>query len=121
MTWPSSRCGFLPGSAHSDTSGDARVRKFRIAFLFVAAIAVIAACDPLTLPADTSKIALVSTTTAGGWKYDYYRNSAYPCAVSGYQTFVVGTKVGSSNPAPAPLWAFMHGGGAGYFDVNGNP
>ncbi len=75
----------------------------------------------LASPGDTSSIALVSSTTAGGWTYDFYRNSAYPCSISGYQTFVIATKVGSSPTAPAPLWAFLHGGGAGYFDASGAP
>jgi len=95
--------------------------KSRVLFGVVAAIAVLAACDPLALPGNTSSINFVSTTTTGGWKYDYYRDKAYPCSISGYQTFVVGTKVGSSDTAPAPLWAFLHGGGAGYFDAQGNP
>ena len=86
-------------------------------------VAVVAAgCVlPLSTAGNTGSIQFVSTTTQGGWKYDYYRNSAYPCAVSGYQTFVVGTKVGSSNTTPRPLFAHMHGGGAGYFDASGHP
>jgi hypothetical protein len=34
---------------------------------------------------------------------------------------VIGTKIGSSPTAARPLWVFIHGGGAGYFDENGNP
>ena len=75
----------------------------------------------LTLPGDTSKIALVSSTTVNGWRYDFYRNSAYPCSISGYQTFVVATKVGSPPTATAPLWVWMHGGGVGFFDTSGAP
>ena len=63
----------------------------------------------------------MSSTTLNGWHYDFYRDRTYPCAISGYQTFVVGTKIGSSNTTAAPLWTFMHGGGAGYFDAAGNP
>jgi hypothetical protein len=93
------------------------------ALITVAVLALVgAACvEPLSTKGNTDAIQLVSTTTANGWKYDFYRNSAYPCSVSGYQTFVIGTKVGVSTTAPAPLWAFMHGGGAGYFDADGNP
>ncbi len=89
----------------------------------VAMVALItAACvPPLSTKGDTSSIQLVSTKNLDGWKYDYYRNMAYPCSVSGYQTFVIGTKIGSSSTKPSPLWAFMHGGGAGYFDSAGNP
>ena len=63
---------------------------------------VLAGCLPLNAPGDVGHIEFVSTSTAGGWKYDYYRNTAYPCAISGYQTFVIGTKVGSSDTAAAP-------------------
>ena len=75
----------------------------------------------LVLPGDTSQITLVSSSTVSGWKYDFYRNLAYPCSISGYQTFVVGTKVGSSPTASSPLWVWMHGGGVGYFDPSGTP
>jgi hypothetical protein len=89
--------------------------------VLVGALAVLAACNSLAVPGNTASITLVSTTTSGGWKYDYYRNVAYPCSISGFQTFVIGTKVGSSATAARPLWVFMHGGGAGYFDAQGRP
>jgi hypothetical protein len=90
--------------------------------LLAAVVVAAAACvPPLSTPGSTASIQLVSTSTVNGWKYDYYRNTAYPCSISGYQTFVIGTKVGSSPTEPAPLWTFMHGGGAGYFDTAGNP
>jgi hypothetical protein len=84
-------------------------------------LAVSACSPPLETPGDVASVQLVSSTNLNGWKYDYYRNKAYPCSISGYQTFVIGRKIGSSATAPAPLWTFMHGGGAGYFDTNGNP
>src|SRR4051812_33614000 len=89
----------------------------------IALIALVtAACvPPLSTKGDTSSIQLISTKDLNGWRYDAYRNTAYPCSVSGYQTFVIGTKQGSSASAPGPLWAYMHGGGAGYFDAAGNP
>ena len=72
-------------------------------------------------PGDTSQIQLVSQTTTGGWRYQFFRNLAYGCSISGYQTFVIGTKVGSSNAASEPLWVKMHGGGVGYFNAAGTP
>lgn len=91
----------------------------------LAAIAIglgVAACQPpLTDPGKTDQIQLVSTTTQDGWTFDYYVNPAYPCSISGYQTFTVGTRVGSSATAPAPLWVRMRGGGVGWFDAAGNP
>ena len=96
-------------------------RYARLGVVLTTLVVTLGACLPLSAPGTTSSVQLVSTSTTGGWKYDYYRNTAYPCAISGYQTFVIGTEVGSSTTQPRPLWAFMHGGGAGYFDVNGNP
>ena len=80
-----------------------------------------AAAPPLSGPGNTAQITLVSSSTVNGWKYDFYRNRAYTCSISGFQTFVIGTKVGSSPTATKPLWVFMHGGGVGYFDANGIP
>jgi hypothetical protein len=97
-----------------------RVLRVIVVTAFVAAVA--SACyPPLSSPGKTGEIQFVSTSTLNGWKYDYYRNTAYPCSISGYQTFVIGTKIGSSSTAPRPLWAFLHGGGVGYFDSAGNP
>jgi hypothetical protein len=90
--------------------------------LAVAVLVLAAGCTlPLGSPGSTSSIQLVSSATVNGWRYDYYRDTAYPCSVSGYQTFVIGTMIGSSPSATRPLWVFMHGGGVGYFDANGNP
>src|SRR5690349_13847448 len=75
----------------------------------------------LSASGDTSKIVLVSSTTSNGWKYDFYRNTAYHCAISGYQTFTIATKVGSDPKASAPLWVKMHGGGVGWFAADGTP
>jgi len=48
---------------------------------------------------------------------DFYRNTAYTCGFSGNYTFLVVEPV--NNPgAEAPLWVYLHGGGAGYFDEN---
>jgi hypothetical protein len=88
----------------------------------VALLAIVGtACLPISQPGDITGIRFVSTTTQNGWKYDYYRDVRYPCSVSGYQTFVIGTKVGSNPAASAPLWTMMHGGGAGYFNTSGQP
>jgi hypothetical protein len=85
-------------------------------------IVAAAACTwPLSSAGNTASIQKVTSETLDGWNYDYYRNTAYPCAISGYQTFAIGTKVGSSPTDARPLWVFMHGGGVGYFDENGKP
>ncbi|QXC60702.1 hypothetical protein KSP35_20645 [Aquihabitans sp. G128] len=90
--------------------------------LLVTTLAVLglAACQPaFDAGGRTSSITKVSTSTVDGWRYDFYRNTAYPCAVSGYQTFTIATRVGSSPTASRPLWVRMHGGGVGYFTSAG--
>ena len=91
--------------------------------LAVAAMALLAVglSGCLGAPASVDKIEFVATKTVDGWKYDQYRNTAYPCSISGYQTFVIGTKVGYSATATRPLWVKMRGGGAGWFDASGKP
>ena len=81
----------------------------------------LAGCAPLKSAGKTDQIQFVASSTSGGWKWDHYRNLAYPCSISGYQSFVIGTKVGSSATATRPLWVRMRGGGVGFFDSNGNP
>lgn len=87
--------------------------------LTLASLLTLTGC--LNIPGDTSQVVLVSETDANGWHYQYFENRAYPCSISGYQTFVLGTKHGSDDNATAPLWVFMHGGGVGHFDADGNP
>ncbi|CAN5549347.1 hypothetical protein BH10ACT1_BH10ACT1_12710 [soil metagenome] len=92
-----------------------KLLRLSTAVVALALVGLVGCIPALKDPGDATKIRLVSSTTSGGWTYDYYRNTAYPCAVSGYQTFTVATKVGSSATATRPLWVKMHGGGVGYF------
>ena len=82
---------------------------------------VLVGCHPVTEPGKTAQIELVGTSVVDGYQFDQYRNLAYPCSISGYQTFVIGRKVGSSDTATRPLWVRMRGGGVGWFDSNGQP
>ena len=52
----------------------------------LAALALASCAQPLESPGKTGQIELVGSTTQDGWKFDQYRNLAYPCAISGYQT-----------------------------------
>jgi hypothetical protein len=92
-----------------------------LAVFAVLATLVGAGCVPLAAPADTTRIEQIGSSTADGWRYDTYRDLAYPCSISGFQTFVIGTSVGSSANESRPLFVLMHGGGVGYFDADGNP
>jgi hypothetical protein len=77
---------------------------------------------PLDAPGSTSQIEQVaSATTASGYTWDLYRNLAYPCSISGYQTFAVGVPAGSTPADARPLWVRLRGGGVGYFDAAGQP
>src|ERR1017187_9427604 len=110
----------LETAAQSRAERTPTMRRLLSLGLGLALLAVVGtAC--LTIPGTTSQINLVSSSTVNGWQYDFYRNSAYPCSISGYQTFVVGTKTGSSPTGSSPLWVWMHGGGVGYFDSSGTP
>ena len=70
-------------------------------------------------PGKTSQIRRVSSVTEDGWRFDFYRNPAYPCSVSGDNTFTIATRLGVPDDEVHPLWVFMHGGGVGYFDPTG--
>lgn len=72
-------------------------------------------------PADTSRIELVSSVTQDGYRISFYRNLAYGCSVSGYQTFIIATPVGEVATSTRPLWVKLHGGGVGYFNPSGTP
>ncbi len=100
--------------------GERRRIRHRLALLAAVAALAGAACVPaLEDPADTTGISLVSTTRVDGWRYDHYRNTRYPCSVSGHQTFTIARKTGSSSSTAAPLWVYLQGGGVGYFDTGG--
>lgn len=90
------------------------------------AVAVLAASlgacvMPISYPGDTKSIELVSSTVVSGYRVELYRNRAYPCSISGYQTFVVGYPEGQARTLAKPLWVTMHGGAAGYFDATQTP
>ena len=88
----------------------------------LALVLVLAGCPkPMDQPGNTSAITLIATTTQNGWVYETYRNTAYPCSISGHQTFTVATMVGQSPTVAKPLWVYMHGGGIGYFSPDGTP
>jgi hypothetical protein len=93
----------------------------RLALAALALAAALAGCAPIGSPGATDRVEFVGSSVVDGFKWDHYRNLAYPCSISGYQTFVIGTKVGSSDTATRPLWVRMRGGGVGYFDSQGRP
>lgn len=107
-----------------ETSTTQSVQRGRRRRASIVAVALVALATALTgclgTKGDTTRIELISSTQENGWTFDYYRNRAYPCAISGYQTFVVGRRTGSSDSASRPLWVRMHGGGVGWFNPDGS-
>ncbi len=87
--------------------------------IFLAALALIAAaCNPV----DTSQISLEGERTSSAvgftWEFDFYRNAAYDCGLSGNYTFMVMNPFDDPD-AEAPMWVYLHGGGVGYFADEG--
>ncbi len=83
--------------------------------------AIIGGCAPSWAPLDrtTTNITLAEEETLTfqsiSVEIDFYRNTAYDCGFSGNYTFLVVEP--ANNPGvEAPLWVFLHGGGAGYFN-----
>jgi hypothetical protein len=95
--------------------------KLALAVTLALALAALTGCHPVGEPGKTDRIEFVASSVVDGYKFDQYRNLAYPCSISGYQTFVIGTKVGSSDTETRPLWVRMRGGGVGFFDSSGKP
>ncbi|MBA2631205.1 MAG: hypothetical protein H0U84_09335 [Thermoleophilaceae bacterium] len=116
-------CGHRVDTYEGEAAMIRRAAGRRLAAIALGGVAlVLSACAaPFESAGTTARIEFVSTSTSGGWKFDYYRNLGYPCSIAGYQAFVVGTKVGSSATATRPLWVRMRGGGVGYFSADGQP
>ena len=91
------------------------------ALVAAVALAALAGCHPVGEQGKVGRVEFVGSSVVDGYKFDQFRNLDYPCSISGYQTFVIGTKVGSSDTATRPLWVRMRGGGVGFFDSSGQP
>jgi len=52
-------------------------------------------------------------------KLEFYRNEAYSCGLSGNYTFMIINPAGKDATDTAPLWVYLHGGSAGYYDEDG--
>jgi len=51
---------------------------------------------------------------------DFFRNTAYQCGVSGNYTFMILNPANGDADDEAPLWVYLHGGGVGHFDEQGD-
>jgi len=114
------RIGRVAGSVPRPIRGG-RDRARQLLLVATVALVAVACVAPIGTPGSTSQVQLVSSTVVGGYHVDFYRNLAYPCSISGYQTFAIGYRDGQPATASQPLWVKMHGGGVGYFDATGTP
>ena len=76
--------------------------------------------DPiLTVNRTIKQIKLIESRTlnmnGSSFELNFYRNEAYTCGLSGNYTFVV-MEPADNTGVEAPLWAYLHGGGYGWFD-----
>ncbi|MBV9951460.1 MAG: hypothetical protein JO291_05885, partial [Acidimicrobiia bacterium] len=94
-------------------------RRVIAALLTVGLAAGLTGCLPA--PGSTKQVVRIDSRDVNGWHFDYFENRAYPCSIRGYQTFAIGTKIGSSARAARPLWVRMRGGGVGWFSDDGKP
>ena len=69
--------------------------------------------DPGVPPFTTQRIQLIASEEADGWHLEFYRNHAYTCGVSGYQTFLLAYRKDTPLSERRPLWMRLHGGGGG--------
>jgi len=90
----------------------------RALFVCVVGALIATAC----FPRDTTQIALTQEATANAlgssWEVELYRNNAYECGLTGNYSFLVMNPADDPD-AEAPLWVYLHGGGAGYYDDTG--
>jgi hypothetical protein len=74
----------------------------RIAVLLLVAVGAVGC---LNAPGNTGQIALVSSSTVNGWRFDYYRNGAYPCSIHFGCSFTAAGRATSTPPvllSPTP-------------------
>lgn len=87
----------------------------------LAVVAALASCATVATPGDTAGVEVLEVRTVGGYRFTQYVNRAYPCSVSGHQTFTVVERSGTEAEEPAPLFVHMRGGGVGWFSTTGQP
>jgi hypothetical protein len=75
---------------------------------------------PLDQPINLERIELVESNVMGQFAVEYYRNKAYTCAQSGYQTFLLAYRQTDPLETARPLWVRMHGGGTGLYNDDGS-
>ena len=80
--------------------------------------------SPFPVSRTTSQISFEQQHTdnflGANHSYDFYRNEAYACGLSGNYSFMVANPANGDENTQAPLWVYLHGGGSGYFDENGD-
>ena len=90
-----------------------RIPSIAAFILLIGPTTALAGEDPGAPPFTTERIQLIASEEADGWNYEFYRNHAYTCGVSGYQTFLLAYREDTPLSERRPLWMRLHGGGGG--------
>ena len=121
-TGPSALCGdSLEPCNYSTTvfqgneNIDAFLENQDIALSLQPVFAVERTTDGITLAGEQNQ-----TAFGLDFDFDFYRNNTYSCGLSGNYTFMVVNPANGDETVEAPLWVFLHGGGAGFYDENGD-
>ena len=88
-----------------------RIPSIAAFILLIGPTTALAGEDPGAPPFTTERIQLIASEEADGWNYEFYRNHAYTCGVSGYQTFLLAYREDTPLSERRPLWMRLHGGG----------
>ena len=70
-------------------------------------------------PSDAEPVTLEREWEEGNYRYEFYRNRAFTCAIENFHTFLLVYDKAVPITDPAPLWIRLHGGAGGAFDATG--
>ena len=121
-TGPSALCGdSLESCDYSTTAfqGNENINPFLesedIVLTLQPVFAVERTTDGITLAGEQNQ-----TAFGLDFDFDFYRNNTYSCGLSGNYTFMVVNPANGDETVEAKLWVYLHGGGAGFYDENGD-
>ena len=108
-------CNYSTTVFQGNENIDAFLENQDIALSLQPVFAVERTTDGITLAGEQNQ-----TAFGLDFDFDFYRNNTYSCGLSGNYTFMVVNPANCDETVEAPLWVFLHGGGAGFYDENGD-
>ena len=108
-------CNYSTTVFQGNENIDAFLENQDIALSLQPVFAVERTTDGITLAGEQNQ-----TAFGLDFDFDFYRNNTYSCGLSGNYTFMVVNPANGDETVEAPLWVFLHGGGAGFYDENGD-